>query len=177
VNPATAAREAIIEYDRNGNGELSKDEWSTSPELAAVEKRYDANSDGVLEAGEIRAGVEEWRQNAVGPRQVPFTVSLNDLPLPGALVRLVPATFFGSHLKGASSETSPSGGGLLTMAPDDMPQGAPKLALVQPGLYRVEITHPSRKLPAKYNTETTLGIEITSSNPGPQGVHWSLNTP
>jgi hypothetical protein len=57
-----------------------------------------------------------------------------------------------------------------------MPKGAPQIELMQPGLYRIEVTHPSRKIPAKYNTETTLGIEITSANPGPRGVHWSLTT-
>ena len=42
------------------------------------------------------------------------------------------------------------------------------------------IVSKSRILPDKYLpstiAETTLGIEITSSNPGPQGVLWSLTT-
>ncbi len=177
VNPAKATQAAISEFDRNGDGELSKAEWSKSPELTVVAKRADANGDDKLTADEIRAAIEEWQQNAVGPRQVPFSVSLNDRPLSGATVRLVPAEFFGPELKPATSETGPGGGGFLTMAPEDMPPSAPKMALVEPGWYRVEVTHPTRKIPARYNTESTLGIEITSSNPGPQGVHWSLSSP
>jgi hypothetical protein len=60
------------------------------------------------------------------------------------------------------------------MAAEDRPKNAPNMPLVQPGIYRVEITHPSVKIPAKYNTETTLGIEITSASPGPEGAIWSL---
>jgi hypothetical protein len=176
VNAKSAANAAIDAYDRNGDGQLSNDEWSASPELAAVVKSYDASGDGTLDAGEIRGGIESWAENAVGPRQVPFTVTLDNRPLTGATVKLVPAPFFGSEMKAASSESGPGGGGNLAMAPEDMPKGAPKMALVQPGLYRVEILHPTQKVPAKYNTETILGIEITSANPGPQGVHWSLKT-
>ena len=99
VSSSAAAKEAIAEYDRNGDGDLSKDEWTSSAELSAVAARYDANNNGVIDAGEIRAGVEEWQQNAVGPRQVPFTVSLDDRPLTGAMVRLMPAKFFGSRVE------------------------------------------------------------------------------
>ena len=130
----------------------------------------------MLDADEIRAGIEEWKQNAVGPRQVPFTVTLNGRPLAGATVRLVPASFFGSELKGASAESGPTAAGYWQCRPRTCPSTLLKLALVQAGLYRVEITHPSVKVPAKYNTESNLGIEITSSNPGPQGVYWSLST-
>ena len=56
------------------------------------------------------------------------------------------------------------------MAAEDRPRNAPNIPLMQPGLYHVEITHPSTKIPAKYNTQTTLGIEITSGNPGPEGA-------
>jgi hypothetical protein len=62
------------------------------------------------------------------------------------------------------------------MSPDDMPKNAPKMPLVQPGLYSVEITHPSTKIPAKYNTATTLGIEVSSASPGPEGAVWNLTT-
>jgi hypothetical protein len=62
------------------------------------------------------------------------------------------------------------------MAREDMPPHAPKMPLVQPGLYRVEITHPTAKIPAKYNTQSSLGIEITSGNPGTEGAKWALES-
>jgi hypothetical protein len=176
VSSATAARAAIEKYDRNGDGKLSNDELAAAPELLVIADQCDANNDRALDADEIQAGIEKWKDSAVGPRQVPFTITLDSRPLAGAMVNLVPASFFGSELKGATGKSGPTGGGQLAMSPEDMPKAAPKLALVQAGLYRVEITHPSVKIPAKYNAESTLGIEVSSSNPGPQGVHWSLST-
>jgi hypothetical protein len=176
VNPAKASHAAVHDFDRNGDGTLSKEEWSASPELSAVAAQYDSNHDGTLDVDEIRGGIEIWQENAVGPRQMPFTVKLDGRPLTGATVKLVPASFFGPEMKGASCESGAGGGGMLAMAREDMPKNAPEMALVQPGLYRVEISHPTLKVPTRYNTETTLGIEVTSGNPGPQGVHWSLNT-
>jgi hypothetical protein len=176
ISPSGASRAAISEFDRDGDGKLSKEEWGASPELTAVAKQYDTSSDGVLESDELQAGFTAWQENSAGPRQVPFTLLLDNQPLAGATVKLVPAAFFSDEIKPASSQTGPGGGGLLTLAPENMPKDAPKIELMQPGLYRIEITHPSRKIPAKYNTETTLGIEITSANPGPRGVHWSLST-
>jgi hypothetical protein len=176
INPSKAARSAIAEFDRDGDDKLSKEEWGASPELSAVATQYDKSGDGTLDADELEGGFTAWQENSPGPRQVPFSVSLDNQPLAGATVRLVPAAFFSAEIKPVSSETGPGGGGLLTLAPEDMPKGAPNIELMQPGLYRIEVTHPSRKIPAKYNTETTLGIEITSANPGPRGVHWSLTT-
>jgi hypothetical protein len=176
IDPAAAAQLAVELHDDNGDGSLNEDEWKSSAALAAVANRFDANGDAQLVVDEIRDGLVEWQENAVGPRVVPFVVQLDNRPLAGATVRLVPADFLADELKPATAETGVGGSGHLTMAPEDMPKNAPKIRLVQPGLYSVEITHPSRKVPARYNTKTTLGIEITSSNPGPVGILWSLSS-
>ena len=152
------------------------DELAAAPELLAIAGQDAANNDAALDADEIQSGIEKWKDSAVGPRQVPFIITLDSRPLVGAMVTLKPASFFGSELKGATGKSGPTGGGQLATSPEDLPKAAPKLALVQAGLYRVEITHPSVKIPAKYNTESILGIEVSSSDPGPQGVHWSLST-
>ena len=46
---------------------------------------------------------------------------------------------------------------------------------MQPGLYRVEITHPTVTLPAKYNTETTLGREVSGDSLVGVDVHFELS--
>lgn len=176
VDADDAAEAAIEQHDRNGDGQLAKDEWSASPVLASIAKRFDTSGDAVLDAGEISNGLAAWQLSGIGVRSVPFTVTLDGRPLGGAIVRLIPADFFDGAIKPATGQASPTGGGLLGMAPEDMPPNAPKMALVQPGLYRVEITHPSKRMPAKYNTETTLGIEISSGNPGPEGAVWRLTS-
>jgi hypothetical protein len=176
VNASSAASQAIQLYDRNGDGQLSKDEWLASAAVASVAAAYDKNADGKLSAHEIHEGIDAWQQSGVGARSVPFVVRWNGRPLAGATVRLVPALFLGDVVKTASGKTGTSGAGQLSLAAEDMPKNAPNIPLMQPGLYTVEITHPSTKLPAKYNTQTTLGIEITSGNPGPEGAIWTLTT-
>lgn len=176
INASGAASAAVEQFDRNGDGQLAKDEWMASPELAAVVGAYDANKDSVLTSDEIAAGISAWKNSGMGLRPVSFSVEFNGQPLAGAQVHLVPAAFLGGNVKEAVGETSLGGAGRMDLKPEDKPSKAPKMALMQPGLYRVEITHPTTKIPAKYNTETTLGIEITSSNPGPLGANWSLST-
>jgi hypothetical protein len=176
VDAGAAAAQAIDMHDQNGDGQLSKTERSTSPELAAVAERYDTNGDSSLDGDEITSGIDAWQQTGIGARSVPFAVRFDGRPLAGASVRLVPAAFLGDAVKPATGDTGPTGGGYLRMAPEDLPKNAPNIPLVQPGLYHVEITHPSTDIPPKYNSSTTLGIEITSGNPGPQGVTWSLST-
>jgi hypothetical protein len=176
VDADDAAAAAVQELDKSGDGQLSKDEWSASAVMAAVAGHYDKNGDGNLDEQEIVAGLEEWQKSAVGARPVPFRISLDGRPLSAATVRLVPAEFLDGAVKPAAGETDDSGAGVLGMASEDMPPNAPKMPLVQPGLYRVEITHATRKVPAKFNTESTIGVEITSTYPGPDGITWKLTS-
>jgi hypothetical protein len=176
VDAGDAAEAAIQELDKNADGKLAKDEWTASPALVVSIEQYDNNGDSILDADEIENGIEAWQQTGVGARPLPFKVLLNGRPLAGAIVRIEPVSFLRDAVKIATGQTSPGGGGHLSLAPEDMPENAPNMPLVQPGLYRVEITHPSIRIPPKYNTETTLGIEITSGKPGPEGAVWSLST-
>ncbi len=41
---------------------------------------------------------------------------------------------------------------------------------VQPGLYRVKVTHPDKDIPAKYNEETTLGLDLAPEVSGYSSV-------
>lgn len=175
VDADAAAAQAVALHDGNGDGQLSKEEWSASPALVAVAPSYDKERDGNLSVDEITAGFAAWERSGVGARAVPFSVSWNGRPLSGATVRLIPAPFFDGALKAASAQSGPGGTGQLNMAPEDRPRNAPDIPLMQPGLYQVEITHPSIKIPEKYNAQTTLGIEISGSNPGPEGIRWSLS--
>jgi hypothetical protein len=175
VDAGAAADQAIELHDRNGDGQLAKEEWSASPALVAAAPLYDKNGDGVMSVEEITDGIAGWEQSGVGARAVPFTILWNGRPLPGATVRLVPAPFFDGALKGASGQSGPRGTGQLNMAAEDRPRNAPDIPLMQPGLYQVEITHPSVKIPEKYNSQTTLGIEITGTNPRPEGITWKLD--
>ena len=176
VDASSAAAGAVELYDKNADGQLSKDEWSASPALVAVAPSYDKSGDGTLSVDEISAGIAAWEQSGVGAGTVPFIVRWNGRPLAGATVRLCYSALFGGRRESRfGRDRRRAAQASSSLAAEDRPRNAPNIPLMQPGLYHVEITHPSTKIPAKYNTQTTLGIEITSGNPGPEGAVWSLS--
>ena len=93
-------------------------------------------------------------------------VTHNGQPLAGAKVVFVPEKFLGGALQSGTGITSKAGFANVTS-----PHAAdPSLEGLSPGFYRVEITKEGEKIPAKYNTETTLGREI----PGHEGFYFDL---
>jgi hypothetical protein len=99
-------------------------------------------------------------------------VTLDGRPLEEAEVKLDPEPFLGDAVKPASGVTR-SDGAILKIDPALLPEEDRYLRGVQPGLYKVRITHPSQKIPPRYNTATTLGQEIV---PGTTGGTYSLTS-
>lgn len=61
----------------------------------------------------------------------------------------------------ADGTTSDNGTALLAIDKSNLPADLQNLRGVQQGMYRVEITHPAVAIPAKYNSVTTLGVEVS----------------
>ena len=161
IDPAAAAKAAMDAYDADGNGSLSAQELVKCPALARSIARFDANKDGSLTADEIAARIRTWQEQRVGLMRFCCRVFRNRAPLAGAAVRFVPEPFLGGELKPASGTTDATGMVFLSVAAADLPADQKGLTGVQPGLYKVEITHPRIKLPPKFNIETTLGQEVS----------------
>ena len=64
-------------------------------------------------------------------------------------------------------------GAILKIDPDLLPADQRTLRGVQPGLYKVRITHKSVTIPPRYNTATNLGQEII---PGTTGGTYKLTS-
>jgi hypothetical protein len=177
VDPDGAAELAIQEYDRNADGQLDENELAACPSLLDAQPVYDTDKNGSLSQAEIATGIGSWEKRGIGAVQLEFTVRLDGRPLSDAEVKLVPAPFLGDAVNPATGFADAGGSGSLNMADEDRPANAPKnLAVIQPGLYNVEITHPTRKVPAKYNSNTTLGLEAAIAGQNPAGVTWSLTS-
>lgn len=176
VDASAAAAAAIEEFDRNDDSALDSKELANCPALAYALPRYDSDGDRVLSNSEIEAGIVRWKATAVGAKLVPFAIQMDGRALAGAQVKLVPEKFLDGAVKPATGESGAGGTGYLDMAAEDRPDNAPDMPIVQPGLYRVEITHPSRQIPARYNSSTTLGLEVARDSILPQGVVWALMT-
>ena len=54
------------------------------------------------------------------------------------------------------------------------PLADPSVKGLSPGFYRVEITKDGETIPAKYNTETTLGAEAAGGREGNSGLTFDL---
>jgi hypothetical protein len=175
IDAAEAAVAAMALLDANHDGQLNDEELKASPALVEAKARYDADASGSLSQEEIAGGIRKWTEGTTGAVSVPFVVQFNGRPLAGAEVKLTPEPFLGAAAKSALSETRRDVG-YLTLAPEDRPANAPNIPLMMPGLYRVAITHPTVSIPAKYNVETTLGIEVAKDTIGTSGVMWNLSS-
>ena len=77
----------------------------------------------------------------------------------------------------AAGTADGSGGGSVEVAAENRPSNFPQnLPVMQPGLYLVEITHPTVAIPTVYNSASTLGLEAGIAGQNPSGVTWELQS-
>jgi hypothetical protein len=74
----------------------------------------------------------------------------------GAKVRVVPEPFLDGAIQPGEGVTNDRG--VAKPVTVDAPPGLPGIEL---GLYRVQITHDSQKIPDRYNSKTELGFELS----------------
>jgi len=164
VDPVAASKAAMEQYDKNGDGLLDKTELKACPALLRALRAYDDSKDGKLSADEIGAVIKDMFAQNSGMTPLSCSVSLDGSPLSGAMVRFIPESFLGPEIKEADGTTNSAGTAELGISPDELPKQLRRHNLMRVGIYRVEITHPSKKIPAKYNTETELGFEFHQTN-------------
>lgn len=176
VDAQGAAEQALTLYDGDGDGQLNSEELKASPPLVDAVAAYDANRDGLLSREELETGMESWERRGIGAMALPFTVRLDGRPLQGAEVKLTPAPFLDDAVASAGGTADQTGSGSLQIA-GDRPANVPaNLPVIQPGLYLVEITHPTIPIPEVYNKASTLGLEAGIAGQNPSGVVWELSS-
>jgi hypothetical protein len=165
-----AAQKAMELYDTDKDGSIDGAELDKVPGLKASMATVDSNHDGRISPDEINARIQAWNSSPLGRLPLRVTVTRNGKPLADATVTFVPESFLGDGLKPGSGKTGPSGQAIVappSSGPDD-PAG------LSPGFYRVEITKEGEAIPAKYNTETTLGQEVAADADIRHGVTFDL---
>ncbi len=153
ISASAAGSGAMEQYDTNSDGKVCAEELDKAPALKAALKNLDKNNDGCVDAGEVTARVEAWQDTRVGRTSFSCTVKRNGKPLADATVDFIPEKYLGDELKACSGKTDKNGVAVLTI-PDADPPG------VAYGLYLVQISQGD-SVPAQYNTQTTLGQEIS----------------
>ena len=171
IDPAIAGAKAIEQYDANKDGKISGAELDKAPALKVAIARIDTSGAGEITAQKIAARIKAWQESKLGRMSLSCTVLHNGKPLADAEVKFVPETFLGENMKPAVGKTDTNGMAMLsipTTGRDDPPG-------VAPGFYRVEITKSGENIPAKYNSETTLGQEAALDAPElMQGIKFDL---
>lgn len=152
-------------YDQDGSQSLDLAEAQKLSAIGVRFNEYDSNADKAITRDEIE---ERLQTTVFDPRKAFMEVSCviknNSRILPGATVKFVPVSFLETWLPPARGESDNRGVVKPSIEAKDFPENAPKLSgFMRPGIYRVEITHPSVQIPAKYNSESILTVEVSSS--------------
>jgi hypothetical protein len=158
-----AAAAAIKKCDANGDGAIGGDELNKAPSIKAAVKRIDANNDGKVTADEIDERIAVWKKSGIAITRAVAWVRQGGRPLADVDVTFIPEDFLGPNLKPVVSKTDTSGAAYLQIS------GKPEERGIALGFYRVELSKKGADgkdtIPARYNSETTLGAEITPDDP------------
>lgn len=158
-DPEELTDKAMELGDGDGDGVLNESELAAMPGLEAGLKVADTDGDGKMSSDELKARIQAYKDTGTGRCPYSCSFRFKGRPLRNATVRMVPEPFFGELIEPAEAVTDSQGTASLKMA------GRAKSG-VRYGYYRMEVTSDSTKIPAKYNTATTLGVEISPTIDG-----------
>lgn len=170
-----AASAAFELYDSNSDSSISKEEATKFVSLNSVFKQCDKDSNGQVSKEELAARIQSWVDSPAKLVSANVSVRLDGRVLDGATVKFVPEPFLKGIIPEATGVLSSSGITSMIIDGADAPENLKGLHFVRLGFYRVEITHPSRKIPEKFNVNTTLGCEVTSSTDN-KGIKFVLKS-
>lgn len=176
VSPEAAAALAVEQYDSNHDGSIDSKELTKCPPLVVALPAYDANGNGSIEMDEISQRLKRLYASSITLAEVSINVTADGQPLSGAVVRLRPAEFMGPGMTSAEGTTDETGIAKPAIAEEHVPTEFRGSPLVQFGPYLVEVTHPERQIPAKYNTASELGIEVDPSSRNGLSARFDLTT-
>jgi hypothetical protein len=175
IDADDAASQAMELYDKDSDGAINAAELEAAPGLKAAMATIDTNKDGSAQEEEIAARIESWAATGIGVVAITCTVTMDGKPLTDAKVVFEPEPYLGDALQVAEGVTSPLGSTTVSIPKanrptPDTPPGA------QLGIYRVRITKEGGSpIPAKYNTETTLGQQVAPDDPSVMGQKMRFN--
>ena len=162
-DPEATAVAALEQYDTDSDGRISGGELKAAPSISFALDRIDSDGDDEVTTVELARMIQEkWIDAGGGVIRVKAVVTLNRRELDGATITFEPEDFLGNVIHAATGVTDANGFAAMSMAPEHMPHKNVRSG-VAPGLYLVRISKmvDDRELiPAKYNTETTLGVEV-----------------
>jgi hypothetical protein len=165
IDPDGAAEQAMELYDANHDGALSKEELAKCPAMLGKLVVYDQNANGSVESAEIAKRLTDLLSAKIALTRLQCRVTFRGRPLRGATVIFEPEPYLGDEVKAATGVTDEHGVAAPSIPKEAMPENLRRMAFVHCGVFKVRVTHPTIKLPARYNTATELGYETEVGNP------------
>jgi hypothetical protein len=165
VDPEGAANKAIELYDFNSDLSLSEDELASCPGMLVSLSLYDQDGNRRVDRDEVAQRLSELFKNRVGLTQLRSRITYRGKPLAGATLVFEPEPYLAEEIQVAQGTTNVHGSAQMSINQDKLPEHVRAMKLIQYGTYKVRITHPSIKLPPKYNSETALGYETRIGDP------------
>jgi len=160
IDAAAATEKAFELYDKNGDLQLDEQELTACPGVLAVVSEYDAAGDKQISKDEMIARIEEWSESPP-MMSLDCRVTLAGRPLAGATVAFDPEPYLADDLPPARGVTNASGSAAIGIPADKLDRRHRGVVAFNPGVYKIRITHPEIQVPAKYNEQTTLGLEMS----------------
>jgi len=169
-NPSASAARAIDSYDADGDGFVAGNELENAPGLKAALKTLDQNEDGKVSKAEVAERVRIWGQMRIGMMSFDALFLLDGKPLAGAQITFDPEEFLGGVVMAGYGETS-LGGDMRPSVPKEKRPAPNSPPGMQAGIYKVRVSKivgGKETIPAKYNTKTILGQEVSKDD-------WAIN--
>ena len=179
-DPSGSAAKAMEMYDADGDGFVAGEELENAPGLKAALKNLDKDGDGKVSESEVAERVKKWERVTTSAISFEAIVVLDGKPLDDAKVTLVPEDFMGGVVQ-AGEGTTVLGGRFKPSIPKDKRPTPTFRPGMQLGIYKVQISKEVdgvETIPAKYNSETVLGQEVSIDDPGIENkrVVYKLNS-
>lgn len=159
-SPPEFAEAILKKLDKNGNSMVDSSELVEAPGLAFGARFIDTDHNGQLSREELVDRFSMYHQMRAGLTNRQFLVTYHGRPLVGAEVRMVP-DFFLTDLVEIATGTTDDTGIVQPTVPSE------ELTGMRVGYYRVEVTSPHVQLPAKFNTASSIGIEVSPKEDDP----------
>jgi hypothetical protein len=152
--PAEVARRAIEMYDANHDGKIDAEELKKSPALAALAANLGPQAAEGLSGEDLARRAEAWLTSPSALVYQTLVLDLDSRPLAGATVAVEPEECMGPGYQAVTATTDAMG--------QCCPSGADaRYGGLHPGLYRIRVSKVDGRetIPARYNTQTELGLE------------------
>lgn len=160
--PESTVEKIMVQYDTNRDGALDATELEQSPSLRTLLKSMGKRANETISNDELLQRIQAFQITKIRMPSVPCVVTLDGAPLADATITFTLESFHGSSNEAVTGKSGADGradvqgtGGIVS------------------GFYQIAVSKQAggvELVPSKYNSATTLGVEVSSLGFGRGGT-------